>query len=161
MGVLIAFISFYQASSLAALTFCLSSGTLFVGQYRQSLALVLDCCTGSVGVCDHRAPLGLPTHTCLEVQELVLPLGISNALVISWLYRSPRKCLSIFNMISKGLCYLYVSVPGRMLISSFTHSVVKVAHFSMESLDYSYKAHVGVKGSTWHSECLIKSVSMG
>lgn len=47
-----------------------------------------------------------------------------------------------------------------MLISSFTHSVVKVAWLFMESLEYIYKAHVGVKESIWHSQDLIKLLSM-
>lgn len=44
--------------------------------------------------------------------------------------------------------------------SSFTRSVVKVAHFSMGSIEYMHKAHVGVKGTVWHSRDLIKSASM-
>jgi len=32
-----------------------------------------------------------------------------------------------------------------------TYGVVKVAQLSKQSLQYTYKAHVGVKGSIWHA----------
>lgn len=155
---LIASVSFCQASPLGVLTFYLSSGSVFIRQYRvlygslfAALGVQVSVTTGPLLHFQHSPVWKCRSQHCPLAVLWPFPGNTS-------LLGSPPVFLIWFASV---LVICMLKYAETFWSPIFLTECRNIAQFSMESSDFIYKAHLGVKSSIWHSRDLIKSVSMG